>query len=398
MSWIACLILVVLAVEGSPTMAADAVTLKDGKVLLGQVVDSGRRGPLLMVIRRAWASASVPDKLAAWEKAEAPIVRRAEAQRRDRLVAWRRDRAAGRPEGDRITLWLDAEIARLADPGRSMPPLIVVNLSRAEVKAMARRPGGTPRMLRLGWTLDLPDPETMPLGSLKQALEDRGFAPNLDSPVSLDALLPLQPETDNHWLARRAATELANDPGGRLLRYQGLLMDEPAPGEAPPAGATLTAAVNAIQGLLADTPPPDPLPEKLRDLATRGRVGAVVTQMQMAADFSGVGVESTLWVRVAGGRWIPAVVKSGSARPDAMPADAGVPLGDDPQVKAVFGTIEALGFGQVSPELKRRSLNMGAATRKALGDARKGLDVVLQALALPLDAPKPRPSAPGSKP
>ncbi len=397
MTWIACLTLVALLVDTpqgppAPATAADAVTLKDGKVLLGQVVESDRRGPLAMVIRRAWASANVPDKLAAWEKLEGPVVRRAEAQRRERLVAWRRDRAAGAAEGDRIAPWIDAEVARLADPGRPKPPLIVANLTRAEVKAVARRTGTTARMLKLGWTLGLPDPETMPLDSLKQALEDRGFAPNLDSPVSLDGLLPLHPETDNRWLLRRAATELANDPGGRLLRYQGMVMDEPAPGEAPPAGDALASAVAAIQGFLSDTPPPDPLPGKLRDLAGRGKVGAVVTRMEMAPDFSTVGVEATLWVRVGADRWAPAVVKSGNARPDAMPADAAAPIGDDPQVQAVFGTIEALGLGQVPAELKRRSLNMGAATRKALGDARKGLDAEIHGLALPLDR------APGSKP
>ena len=46
-----------------------------------------------------------------------------------------------------------------------------------------------------------------------------------------------------------------------------------------------------------------------------------------------------------------------------LPANAGDGLADDPQVKAVFGVVESLGLGEVPPELKRRSLNMGAATR-----------------------------------
>ncbi len=229
---------------------------------------------------------------------------------------------------------------------------------------------------------------------MTQALEDRGFAPTLETPVSIDALLPTPPETDNHWLLRRAATEYVHDPGGRLIRFEGMVLDEPAIGGAPPVVPTLNAAVSAIQGILGEGQPPDPLPARLQEQASRGRVGVSVTRMEMGPDFSSVGVEATLWVRVAGNRWMPAVVKSSTVRPDAMAADAGKPLEDDPQIKAAFGAIESLGFGQVPAGLKQRSLNMGAATQKALGEAKGRLNEELNALALPLEAPKDRPSTP----
>jgi hypothetical protein len=367
--------------------SADAVTLRDGKVVLGQLLDSDRRAPLVMVVRRAWAEANLPDKSSAWEKAEAPTTRKAEAQRRERLLAWKQERKPNADGGDRITPWIDRELDRLSNPNaRAKSTLMVIKLGRSEVKAIDRKSRRDNRMLRLGWLANLPEVETMSLGDLAQALDGRGFSADSDTLVSVDALLPMQLETDARWLVRRAATEVVNDPGGRLLRYQGLVLPEPAAGEAPPAGASLNAALGTIKELLGEAPV-DPLPGKLREMAGQGKVGVVVTRMELAPDFSSVAVETTLWAR-AGERWAAAAVRSSTVRPDDLPANAGDGLADDPQVKAAFGVVEALGLGEVPPELKRRSLGMGAATRKALGQARGSLDQDLNSLALSLEAPR----------
>ena len=378
---------------------ADAVTLRDGKVLLGQVVDSDRRGPLPVLVRREWARAHLPEKLSAWEKAEALLLRRAEAQRRERLMAWRRDRALLPAGGERITAWIDRELARLANPGGvANSTLMIVRLPRAEVKSVDRKSKKDNRMLRLGWLSDFPDVETMPGDELAQALDGRGFSAEGDTPVSVDPLLPTQPETDGQWLVRRAATEIVNDPGGRLIRYQGLILPEPATGEAPPAASTLNAALGTLKELLGEAPV-DPLPGKLRELAGQGRAGVVVTRMELAPDLASVAVEATLWVR-GGERWIAAGTRSASVRPDDLPNGAGDGLADDPQVKAAFGVVEALGLGEVAPELKRRGLAMGAASRKALGDAKAALDRDLNDLSLSLEAPREpgRRPEPGARP
>ena len=400
-AWLVWLATIGLAPPPSNT-AADAVTFRDGKVALGQIVDSNRQGgrPLTMLIRRDWAEKNLPDRAALWSKAEAPSLQQALTLRRQRLTAWRSDRPRNPADGDRITPWLDRELARLADPKTVEKSfLMVVVLSRTDVKEIAARPGRSKRMLRLGWLSNFPDVETMSLDDLSQALEGRGFAPNADTPVSVDSLVPPQSENNAKWQVRRAATEIANDEGGRFLRYQGLVIPEPAPGEAPPAAASLNAALAGIKELLGEAPV-DPLPGKLRDLAGQGRVGAVVTSLNLAPDLASVAVETTLWVRTGGDRWAPAFVRSSTVRPDDLPANAGDGLADDPQVKAAFGVIESLGFGDIPPELKRRSLNMGAATRKALGQARGALDQELNAFALSLEAPRDRPSAanPAAKP
>jgi hypothetical protein len=120
----------------------------------------------------------------------------------------------------------------------------------------------------------------------------------------------------------------------------------------------------------------------------------VVTRLELAADLSSVAVETTLWVRTGADRWSAAIVRSANVRPDDIPANAGDGLADDPQVKAAFGLVESLGLGEVPAELKRRSLSMGAATRKALGLARGALDKELQPLALSLEPAAARPGKP----
>jgi hypothetical protein len=378
---------------GPSPAATDALTLRDGKVVLGQILESDRRGPLLVLVRRDWAAKNLPDRLASWEKLEAPITQRAEAQRRSRLEAWKRDRPRNAVDGDRITPWIDGELARLANPDpKKKSPLMVVKIGRTEVKTIDRKPRKANRLLRLGWLSDFPDVETMPQSDLVQAVEGRGFSANSDAPVSVDSLLPIPLEDDVHWLIRRGATEIINDPGGRILRYQGMVMAEPAAGEAPPAGAALNAAIGGLKELLGE-PQADPLPGKLHDLAGKGRVGAVVTRLDMAPDMSSTVVETTLWVRL-GDRWNPAISRSSTVRPDDLPANAGQDIAEDPQVKAVFGVVESLGLGTVPPEMKRRSLNMGAATRQALGQARGALDQELNAMALSLEPAKDRPAAP----
>jgi hypothetical protein len=384
-------LLIGLATFGQPApltgrTAADSVILPDGKVVLGQLLESDRRGPVLMVVRRDWARANLPDRLAAWEQSEAPVVRRAEAQRRERLTAWRRDRATGPDGGERINAWLDGELARPVNP-EAKSSLLVIRLTRTEARTVSRKSRKDQRMLRLGWLSDFPEVETMTREDLAQGLDGRGFATDLETPVSLEPLLPPQPEDEARWLVRRAATEALNEPGGRLIRFQGMVMPEPEAGQAPPAGASLNAAVGAIRELLGEAPPPDPLPSRLNELARQGRSSAVVTRLELAADFSAAAVETTLWVR-SGNRWYPADSRSVSVRPEDLPAGAGDGLADDPQVQAAFGLIGSLGLGEVAPDLKRRSLAIGGATRKALGEAKGALNRDLETVAISLDRPR----------
>jgi hypothetical protein len=401
MSSVAVLMMACLGlVEPDPAKAndtaADSVTLRDGQVARGEVVEPGPRGSMSLIVRREWAKTHLKDWEDRWEAAEAPHAARALAQRRERLESWKRERSRHAPEGpdDRISSWIDREIERLRDAGpASKSPLLLVKLNRGDARSVSRAPKGLTRLIRLGWTSGFADPETLSVADLKNALEGRGFDLTSTRPVSIDALLPLQPESDAAWLVRRAATEVSFDSGLRFVRHAGLVLPEPASGQ-PLAPGTGLMAISALKDLLGDNPV-DPLTARLREVSARGKVGAVVTKLDVAPDFATVSVEMTLWVRQAGERWIAAGSRSARVRPDELAPDAGNDLADDPQVALAFQAIEAIGLGSIPRDLKQRSLNIGAATRRALGQARTLAEADLSTLALPVrDQPKERERAP----
>lgn len=377
--------------EGPPNSAADAVTLRDGAVVLGEWIESSpRAGTTNFLVRREWARGHVPVWAKKWEATEAPIVRRAAARRRERLEAWARERRAG--FDDRISSWINREVARLKNEGEATSsPLLMARLSRGDVRTISRVPAGQSRRLRLAWLSGFRDPEAMSADELKESLEGRGFDVAGKSPVSVDALVAPQPETDAAWLIRRAATEVSFDSDLRFVRYGAAVFPEPAAGQPMNLGGLLPA-VSALKELLGENPG-DPLAPRLREVEARGRVGALVTKLDTVADLSAVTVEMTLWVRQPGDRWVPGGSRSARVRTDDLGPDAGKDLADDPQVSMVFQAVEALGLGGIDPEVKRRSLGIGAATRKALGLARAAAATDLATLALPvLDAVKEPPA------
>src|SRR4051794_15635969 len=67
-----------------PESASDVVTLRDGKAVRGEVVEPSTRGVVTVLVRRFWARANLPEWAERWEAAEAPAVKRATAQRRER--------------------------------------------------------------------------------------------------------------------------------------------------------------------------------------------------------------------------------------------------------------------------------------------------------------------------
>ena len=255
---------------------------------------------------------------------------------------------------------------------------------------MERRPAPVERLLRLAWLCDLPEPESMVVDDLKNALEARGYA--LDAvarkqPAALDRLLPLAPEPELHWLARRAATELAVDPDLRFIRFQDTVFPDAGAGQ--PLGAMgLSTAISELKRLLDLDPGPktDPLVDKLKTVGARGRIGAAVTRLEIQPDMSGVTVESTLWVR-DGQQWFVFGSRNATVRPDDLAQEAGKELAEDPQVKGAFQIAELLGLGAIPADVKERSLRIGAATKKALGMARAAFNQDLDDLALPVLEP-----------
>ena len=226
--------------------------LRDGSVALGLVtsVAAGPRGGLDLLVRRDWADKHVESWAKRWSRAIEQGTKLAVRQRRDRLRSWRRERAANAPADDRIIAWIDEELKRLDDPAPiSSRTLMPVHLSRQRYTQPGPCSPASNRLLQLGWLCGLKDVETMPLDDLKDALEGRGFAAEGEHTPSLTGLLPLLPEPDLRWLARRAATELAVDPDLRFIRYQGMVLPDVKTGQ-PFGGLNLSTALSEITKLL----------------------------------------------------------------------------------------------------------------------------------------------------
>ncbi len=259
-----------------------------------------------------------------------------------------------------------------------------VHLSRGDVRGLVRQPAVNTRLLQLGWLCGVPGVETMPLDDLKDALESRGFAAAGDQMPSLAGLLPLFPENEMSWLGRRAATELAVDSDLRFIRFQNMVLPDKKTGQALD-GLNVASAIAEVAKLFdPEQGREDPLVATLKKVEQRGRVGALVTRLEIPADMSRTTIEATLWVRAGSDRWVPFVTRSASVRPEDLRADAGGQLAADPQVQSAFSLVEALGLGTIAPELKQRSLKMGATTDQALGTARAAITQDLNALMLPI--------------
>lgn len=377
------------------TTGADALTLRDGKALLGQIYDPSPRGTYLVLVRRAWAEANVPAWAEKWKSGEKEAVEAAERQRRERLALWRRDRLVppgGAQADDRITRWLDGELAKPVG-GAEPSTLILVKLGRGDVKKVDRRGMAAARALRCGWLLGFKDPETMPLDELKDAISARGMSATGTTPIPLDPFLPPMTESEDQWSLRRAATEATHDDGLRFIRYGNVMLPEPVPGRPIDPASAAGVLQDTLRDILGGTMV-DPLPARLQSVAAKGHVGAMVTRLEISPDFEGVTVESALYVRTSNGGWTRGPWRAGTIRTGDVAPGAVEAVADDPQVKAAFGMIDSIAPGMVTPQMRRKGLDVGATTKRALGLARSALARDLSALALPLDAPnakKPQP-------
>lgn len=393
--------------DATPT-AADRVVLRDGRVLLGLITspEAGPRGGFDMLIRRDWAEKNVADLAAKWERNAATKARPAIAKRRERLSAWRRERSGFVPAGDPILVWIDAELKRLEDENAVVEtPLLAVRVIKGDCRRVDRAAPADARLLALGWLCKLDAPEESPIDDLRGALETRGYALDAQDAPSLDHLTPIAQESENVWLARRAATELSVDPDLRFVRYQGMLLPDVQPGQ-PLAGAginpsALLAQVNKLIDPAAAQR--DSLAPELARIAARGRAGAAVTDLEVAADLSRVVVKASLWVRGPRG-WSVYGARSQTVRPDQVDPAAGQNLAGDPQVQAAFDLVNRFAPGAVTPELRQRSLGIGAATQQALGATRSAFNHELDSLVFPVlelpasTFPNPQEEAPPEPP
>ena len=263
-----------VATKPASETAADSVTLRDGKVILGQIVDPAPRGGLSVIVRRAWVAANQPELLKHWESDEKPLLLKATKQRRERLAGWRRDRAASAGPDDRVLVWIEQELARLGgDAGEAEAPLMVVTISRGSVKSIACA-GPAPRAACFAWAgaRGYRIPKRFRWRLSRAAWRDAGSTFRVASRWDSMTCCRFRSRPTAYGSSGGAATEVTHDNGLKFLRVGPIILPEPAPGA--PAGPGLAAAALPDLTKLLDGKMTDPLPERLGEVAARGRVGA----------------------------------------------------------------------------------------------------------------------------
>ncbi len=151
-----------------------------------------------------------------------------------------------------------------------------------------------------------------------------------------------------------AATELSFDAGGRFIKQGPLVLPSLRLDNSP--SSRTSSGVSALKSLLDPDNAEDPLVEKLRGLESKGRSGAIVTEVRMAPGFGEATVEATLYVKAEQKRWIPAGKRSVTVRAGDIPKDNAERLAEDPMVKQSLAMVEALGLGKIDPQQKQLAL------------------------------------------
>lgn len=364
--------------------AADVITLSDGAVVRGQVTEGTPRGGLVVLVRRDWAKAKVPAWFQKWERAEAPLIRKARQDRKQRLIDWKKERANG-DAPDPLAGLIDREVNRLTTLRPPPTVLMAATLTRSEVRSETRQGEEERRLLRLGWLAGISGVETMSVDDLEAALSFRGKM-RPEEPAFVAPLLPIYPETEERWQTRMAATEVAVEPTLRFVQFRQFILPETGPGsDAAPRDTTELidspegrAAFGAIQAVSAfDTA----VRERLADLGDSGRVGAIVSRIEFSVNSDVADAEAQLWVR-RGDRWSPALTRKASAREDDPEETTVYPASTS--IRTALLILESVASTPSGPDVSRRRQLAGTTAQRALGRARLALDLELGPYLVPL--------------
>ncbi len=383
--WIATAILCVIQADGDASLsAADRLVLRDGSVVLGQVVNERVPfGGTAFLVRRSWAEKNLPALARQWTQAEALGVRKARRERKERLHAWRVDRANAGDGPDAVSRWIDRETALLSTLSPPRSPLIKVPIAAREIRSIDRKDPQTAQLLRLGWLARIDDVESLSVNELTDVLSIQGQIP-LNDPAAVDALLPLYPESESNWRMRRAATETALEPALRFVQFREFVLAESDPSDSDPDNVTAlldSPAGRDAFGAIQAVKPDDPLQERFALVESRGRIGLMMSHVRFNIDSDRAEADTTLWVRQADGHWVSVLTKSGSARTNE-PADAR-PVAGAP-VKTALLILESVASRPASPEESRERQRAGAAGERALARAREALWRDLRPTFLPI--------------
>lgn len=397
-------------------LGVDRVSLNSGERLYGFIL-SETPTQIEFAVSRTWFEKTYPklyQQHALLEQNEAVAARK---KLLERLEKWIEDRK----EDALLMNFLRDEVARLGarnnptelnsvEPQTDQPKVdsafVRLNLTRDQVRDLFRQAPDRRHIAGLAFHHQLEDVTLMPISLLAKQLESQGVDLRKEQVDLRHQLPPIAMESDRCWAARQAVVE---HQLRKPVEYQGtgdMLMKA---GQQPDLGQMIAQLMSGggsdpISQLGAELGLPEFTQQKQVDRSNtwwqraaqeaerEGHHGILVTRLKQNLLSPIVEVEAyffamekpSVWFEVT--RFIAKVDSS-----DAKIANHAQSLKENPQLKSIIDTVQALGLPVDQTRLDQ-AFQHGAATDSALGEVRSGFLKFAASYIKRLDSPSITPT------
>ncbi len=380
---------------GPERFAVDIVTLNTRDQYRGAFLGRLPSGQLQVALQRDWLKKQHP-KLFETATAEQERQRKAAAEQfENRLKSWLDEQ----PEPGTLRAFLQLELRRTQQAARGdgeqpePPQFVIVEFPEARVRSLVTQATQNRAVAMLAWRERLAGVETKQVEELRKELTSKGV--NLNDVADLSDRLPLLPQDDREWAARRAILEHQHGDG---LEFQGFGDALFQSGEGAKQvelsqllgqlfekqlGSQLSELLGESQPARKTTNSNAALQKAVDAAVAKGQRAVRVTLLELDVASGRVTVTGRLLARMPNDRW-ESVWQSTVVEDGSQPrADLERRIEDDPQIKGLKQTLGDLGLQQ---ELSK-ALRFGAATMAAQQAADKQFNQFRDQYVRKLDVP-----------
>ena len=360
-------------------LGVDILTIKDGPRLRGAILNRDASGQFTMAVSREWLNSAYPKFFEKHQSAESQQARAHVVALRDRIQAWKKERADDRELVQLLESRLEQVDEQLEDLGDKPKALetqfLLVQVPGDQVKRFYVQPAARKQIALLAWQVRLENPETRETKDLLRELRENKI--ELTQVVNLGDRLPPRGQSAREWAGRKAIVEYEFRKPLDFQGMGGMLL--PAGAQAKDAdlaqvlGQLLEGNLgNDLAKLLGDvkTGKPqvtDPFATAKKSADAKGAIGFRTTRVNQDLRTRRVAVESRFLARMPNGKWETIWTHTETADATKDRPDARQRIEDDPRIGKILKTFEALGLG-VDKQMQI-ALNFGAATMEAQKNA-----------------------------
>jgi hypothetical protein len=332
-----------------------------------------------MAVSREWLERVHLKFFEKHQRAESERARGHLVELRERIVAWKKERADDRELVQVLESRLeqvDEQLLELGDKPKALETqFVLVVVPRAQVKRFYIQPAARKQIALLAWQARLENPETREAKDLLRELRDNKI--DVKQVVNLADRLPPRGQGTREWAARKAIVEYQfrkpldfQGMGGMLLPAGALAKDADL---SQVLGQLLQGNLgDDLAKLLGGTKPgkpksQDPFASAKKGADKAGVIGFRTTRVNQDLKTRRVSVESRFLARMPNGKWETIWTHTETADASKDRPDARQKIEDDPRIGKILKTFEALGLG-VDKQMQV-ALNFGAATMEAQKNA-----------------------------